>query len=62
MAKDDEFPKFHFLQSVTFIIESPFYTAVAKNSGFMPTNNHLTHQLKAKNENVVEVANPSPLF
>jgi hypothetical protein len=32
---------------------------MAKNSGFLPTNNHLAHQLKAKNENVGEVANPS---
>jgi hypothetical protein len=32
---------------------------MAKNSGFLPTNNHLTQQIKAKNENVGEVANPS---
>jgi uncharacterized protein YktB (UPF0637 family) len=32
---------------------------MTKNSGFLPTNNHLTHQLKEKNENVGEVANPS---
>jgi len=29
--------------------ECPFYTVVAEKMGFMPTNNHLTHQLKAKN-------------
>jgi len=36
------------LESLGFAIESPFYTAVAENSGFMPTNNHLTGQLKTK--------------
>jgi hypothetical protein len=40
--------------------ECPFYTAEAKTSGFLPTNDHLTRQQKAKNKNDTELANPSP--
>jgi hypothetical protein len=37
------------------MIESPFYTVVAEKRGFMPTNKHLTHQLKAKKCKKIEI-------
>jgi hypothetical protein len=44
------------------VIECPFYTVLAKNNGFLPTNSHLTHQLKTKNWKIGEASNPSLPF
>jgi hypothetical protein len=35
-------------KKIQLVFENPFYPAVAEKRGFMPTNYHLTHQLKAK--------------